>query len=405
MQAFIAFVKRYGRWALGIAVLLALLAGAARWWLGPVVPVDTVQRRDVVQSVVATGRVVAPHRVDLSAQITATVARVPVREGQSVQAGDVLVELQSSEFQALLTQAQAALAQAQARLRQVQEVQAPVAAQALAQADVQWRTAQAQQRRQAELLAQGFIGQAAWDDVQKTLQLAQAQRTTAQKQFDAVQPGGIEVRLAQTAVDQALAAAQAASARSGYTTLKAPVAGVLIGRNIEPGDLVQPGKVLMTLSPAGTTQLVVAIDEKNLHLLRTGQAALASADAYPAQRVSAQLFYINPAVNPQTGAVDVKLDVPEPPAQWMQDMTVSVDIAVDRRDQVVVISVLSLHDKDSAQPWVLQVVAGRAERRPVRLGLKSAGWIEVTQGLAPGDVIVPSSAAVQPGDRVRLASR
>jgi len=121
--------------------------------------------------------------------------------------------------------------------------------------------------------------------------------------------------------------------------------------------------------------------------------------------VSAQLFYINPAVNPQTGAVDVKLDVPEPPPQWMQDMTVSVDIAVDRRDQAVVIPVLSLHDKDSAQPWVLQVVSGRAERRPVRLGLKSAGWIEVTQGLAPGDVLIPSSATVRPGDRVRLASR
>ena len=213
--------------------------------------VDRVLRRDVVQSVVATGRVVAPHRVDVSAMGTATVARVPVSEGQVVQAGEVLITLHSLELKALSEQAQAALTQAQARLIQIQEVQSPVAAQALAQAEVQWQTAQAQQRRQSELLAQGFIGPAAWDEVVKTVQLAQAQVNSSFKQWQALQPQGIEVSLAKTAVNQALAASKAAQVRSDYTTLKAPVAGVLIARNIEPGNQVQPGKVLMTLSPSG----------------------------------------------------------------------------------------------------------------------------------------------------------
>ena len=142
-----AFVKRYGRWFLGLIFILICAAGAWRWWSGPWVDVDRVLRRDVVQSVVATGRVVAPHRVDVSAMVTATVARVPVSEGQVVQAGEVLITLHSLELKALSEQAQAALTQAQARLIQIQEVQSPVAAQALAQAEVQWQTAQAQQHR------------------------------------------------------------------------------------------------------------------------------------------------------------------------------------------------------------------------------------------------------------------
>jgi HlyD family secretion protein len=175
----------------------------------------------------------------------------------------------------------------------------------------------------------------------------------------------------------------------------------LIARNIEPGNQVQPGKVLMTLSPSGPLQVVVAIDEKNLHVLRLGQSALVSADAYPLQRVPAKLAYINPAVNPQTGAVEVKLDVESPPAQWMQDMTVSVDIQVDRRDQALVIPLHSVHDKDKAAPWVLRVVNGQAKQQPVVLGLQSAGYAIVLQGLQQGDELIPLAVDIQPGGRVR----
>ena len=101
----------------------------ARWWRGPVVLTDAVLRRDFVQAVVASGHVESPHRVDLGAQITGTVRRVPVTEGQVVKAGDLLVELESAELRAVGRQAGVAVTQARARLRQLQEVQAPVAAQ------------------------------------------------------------------------------------------------------------------------------------------------------------------------------------------------------------------------------------------------------------------------------------
>ena len=161
--------------------------------------------------------------------------------------------------------------------------------------------------------------------------------------------------------------------------------------------MAQPGKVLMTLSPAGRTQLVVEIDEKNLRLLALGQKALASADAYPQQRFSAELVYINPGVNAQTGAVEVKLDVPTPLAVIRQDMTVSVDIEVARHAKTLLVSASAVNDGDTAAPWVLLLQDGRALRRPVRLGLRSGGFAEIVEGLQEGDEVISASAGIDPG--------
>ncbi len=141
---------------------------------------------------------------------------------------------------------------------------------------------------------------------------------------------------------------------------------------------MQPGKELMVLAPAGETQIVVQIDEKNLSQLKLGQKALASADAYPRERFAAELFYINPGVDALRGSVEVKLRVPDPPPYLRQDMTVSVDIEVARRADTLVAPADAVFDAASAQPWVLAVDGGhRAAKKPVTLGLKGEGRVEI----------------------------
>jgi HlyD family secretion protein len=400
-----SLLSRY-RWHLLLALLVAVAAGwlALRWWFGPAVAVETAAQRDFVQSVVASGRVETPNRVDLGAQITATVARVPVAEGQDVKAGDVLVELEATELRAAARQADVAVVQAQARLRQLREVQAPVAEQNLRQAQATLDNAGSQLRRNEDLFQKGFIGEAALEDARKAVALADAQVRSAQKQLETTRSTGSDYALAEAALAEAQANAQAARARARYATIVAPADGTLIARNVEVGDVVQPGKVLMTLSPAGRTQLVVDIDEKNLRLLGLGQKALASADAYPKQRFAAELVYINPGVNAQTGAVEIKLDVPSPPPTLKQDMTVSVDIEVARRAQALIVPSSAVHDADGTAPWVLKVQGGRAVRTGLRLGLRSGGFAEVLDGLRAGDQIIAAGTAITDGARVRVAN-
>ncbi len=401
--SFLALLRRHtGTGVLLLAAAVVAVLAGPPLVLGPEVAVEEVVRRDFVQSVLASGRVEAPHRVDVGVQVTGTVVRVPVREGQAVAAGTPLVELEASELRATLSQNVLALRQAEARVRQVREVQAPVAEQALVQARANDAMAQQTLERNRALVAKGFLSQSALDDATRAAQVAGAQVRTAEQQLAGARPSGSDAALAEAARAQAQAGVEVARSRLAYATVAAPVAGTLIARNVEPGHVVQPGKALMVLSPAGETQLVVLIDEKNLRLLRLGQKALASADAYPQQRFDAELFYINPGVDVQRGSVQVKLRVPSPPDYLRQDMTVSVDIEVARSANAVLVPGDAVRDADSAAPWVLKAEAGRATRQAVKLGLRSSGLAQVLEGLQAGDRVVPVGAlTVLEGARLR----
>jgi len=206
-------------------------------------------------------------------------------------------------------------------------------------------------------------------------------------------------------LQQAHANAQLAHVRLAYATIKTPVAGVLIARNVEPGDLAQPSKVLMTLSPTGDAQLVVQIDEKNLGLLSLGQTAQASADAFANQGFSAELIFINPGIDPQRGSVEVKLRVSHPPSYLKQDMTVSVEIEVARKPNALILPSDAVHDLYTGAPWVFKVVDGKIQKTAVSLGLKSIGSCEVLTGLVSGDMVVMNSNQTLQGEtRVRFSS-
>lgn len=402
MNAVWTWIRQHGGKLLWGVLALFLGAAILRWWVGPQLQTEAVLRRDVLQTVVASGRVETPHRVNIGAQITGTVARVPVTEGQTVKAGDVLVELVGTELQSARRQAQQAVVQAQNRLRQMNELQGPVLQQTLRQAQASLDTAQANWQRNQALFDQGFIGQAALDESRKALALADAQVRAAQQQVTSTRSGGAEHSLALGAVLEAQANAETVNAKARYAVIHAPASGQLIGRNVEVGDVVQAGKVLMTLSPEGAMQLVVQIDEKNLRLMALGQQALASADAYPQQPFKAQVAYINPGINAQTGAVEIKLDVLEPQQNLKQDMTVSVDLVVARKPQVLALQVARVNEISGASPWVWLVQAGHAVRRPVRLGLRGGAWVEVLEGLREGDAVVTSPTALREGQRVRV---
>jgi HlyD family secretion protein len=389
--------------ALVIALPLALAGFLARnVILGTPVEAHRALRSDLVQTVVASGRIMTPQRVSVGAVITGRVVRIPVTEGQSVKRGDVLIELDDNDERASAAQARSAVEQAEAKVRQLRELGLPAAEQGLVQAQANLTQARRQFDRTRELKDKGFVSQAALDDAQRNLDVAASQLRAAQLQVQSNSPAGSEFAVAQTALAQARASLGVALARLGETVIRAPVDGTLIARGVEPGNVVQPGKELMALAPSGETQIVVQIDEKNLGQLKLGQKALGSADAYPRERFSAELVYINPGIDALRGSVEVKLRVPTPPDYLRQDMTVSVDIEVARRADAVVVPADAIREANGANPWVLAVDGWHARRRAVKLGLKGDGRIEVLEGVAPGDrLISAANGMAREGQRVR----
>jgi HlyD family secretion protein len=386
----------------GVLVLAALGYFLLPLVLGAKVKAFQLQRGELIQTVVASGRIETPARVDVGSQIIGRVAAVPVKEGQTVKAGQLLIELEASDEKAAVEQAAAAVRQSEVKLRQFNEQTQPMAEQALKQAQATLLNVQKQYERQRELVAQGFIGKAQLDDVQRNLDIAKSQHRSVQLQLQSATPTGSDYQLASAALEQALANLHAAQARLAHSKITAVADGVLILRDVERGDTVQPGKVLMVLSPLGLTQLLVQIDEKNLRYLQLGQTALAQADAYPGQKFNVQVAYINPGINVQRGSVDVKLNVAEAPVFLKQDMTVSVEIEVARRKDTLSLNVEAIRDAASKEPWVMLVEHGKAVRRVVKLGMSGDKSTEILAGLKDSDLVLPATgSAVLEGARVR----
>lgn len=387
----------------GAAVVIALALYLLRnVLLGTPTNVYAATSGELVQSVVASGRVISPQRVTIALQGTGRVVRVAVAQGQTVEPGQLLIELDNSDSRASLAQASSGVAQAQARLQQLGELSRPQAQQALAQAQATARQTRKALDRNRDLVAQGFVSQAAVDDARRAVDVAEAQVVSAQAQVKTNNVGGSDTLLAQAELRQALAGQQLARAKLDQGLVFAPSSGVLISRSVEVGDIVQPGKALMVLATSGQVQILIQVDEKNLSKIALDQKAYASADAFANQRFDAVVGYINPGVDAARGSVEVKLNIPNPPDYLRQDMTVSVDIETARRTATVVIATSAVQDAATDKPWVLVVRGAHAVKQFVRLGLRGDTRVEVLDGIAAGESVVPASKiGVKAGQRVR----
>ncbi|MDQ5767789.1 efflux RND transporter periplasmic adaptor subunit [Thiothrix subterranea] len=397
-------MKRFYRPALVIAIVLLLSGYFARNLIfGTPVEAHAVVQGELRQTVVASGRITWPQRISVAAEVTGRVTHIPVKEGQAVKRGDLLIQLADSTDRASLAQATTAVALAEAKLRQQREVGLPTAQQTLRQAQADAEQTRQQLTRVRTLNNQKYLSKTELDTAQRNLDVANSKLEAAQLQVQSNQPKGSDALLATTALNQARASLQLAQVKLAQTTILAPADGTLISRSIEPGDIATAGKALMVLAAQGETQIEVQIDEKNLAKLAVGQVALSSADAFPQQRFNAEVAYINPGVDATRGAVEVKLRVKEPPAYLRQDMTVSVDIETAKKPDALVIPTGALHEPSSDAPWVLVVRNNHTVKQTVTLGLRGDENVEVLGGLAAGEaVILANLALIKADQRVRV---
>ena len=388
-------------WLAGIVLIAAALAGAL-FARGKSVEVVEARTSDLTQTVVASGRIITPVRVQIGSVMVGTLAKLNAREGDPVSAGQAIASLRDDELRAALVQARAALVEAETRVTQMKSLSGPVSEQGLKQAETNRVLAKAEFERIKSLFESGFFSKSKLDEASRNLDVAQSVVASTQAQAESNRPKGSDFALALSRLDQARAALKVAEARLENTVIRSPAQGVILQRFAEPGDVVPLGKVLFTMLVNGETQIVAQVDEKNLALLSVGEKAQASPDAYPGQRFDAEVFYVAPSVDAQRGTIEVKLRVPQPPAFLKPDMTVSVEIIAGRAERAIVIDSDVIREAASPTPWVLLARDGHAERRAVKLGLRGSGVTQIAEGLAAGDLVIPSSlAGVSEGQRVR----
>jgi len=333
------------RWiVIAVVLVLALAAIAALALRGPRTEALLMQPGPLVRTLQFSARVATLSRVDVGSTLTGRVALVRVREGAQVKRGEVLIRLETDELRATLGQAEAAERQAEATLQ----------------------AARATLARAEQLVKQNFYSAAQLDEARRAVDVALAQQGAAR------------------------AAVTAARARLEQARIEAPADARVLSRQVEPGQIVQPGKALMSLALAGPTQLVAQVDERFLDQLQVGQRAMVVADAFADRRFAARVLSIAPVVDPQRGAIEVKFTLEQdPPAFLREDMTLSVEVETGRRERTLVLPLAALR-KQTADDRATVLVAhdGRAEERSVRLGLRTLDAAEVLEGLRAGDAVL-----------------
>lgn len=388
-------------YGLVVAALCVAAVFGVQKWRGPVLPGLTVEFMPLELRIVASGEVRYQSLARIGSEITGTVLARHVREGDRVSKDDLLIELNPDELQARL-------AQAKTLLQQLREVSRPQAQAALTEARDNLRQVSREARRREALAVKGVISAEQVEQAQRIELNAKTALTRAQLAVDSLAVDGTEEQLLQ----QRIVSAEAELAK---TRIYAPFAGRVQTRNVEPGDLVQPSKVLLEIArsdgldrdgvASDGLEVVVALDEKNFAPLKLQQPVQLIADAWPEQTVPGVVSFIAPAVDSSRGTIDVHISVLADDSKqrniFLQGMTVSANIIAAERERTLVLPNDYLLTSSAGQTQVLRWQDGAVSALDVQLGLRNMTHSEILSGLAEGDVVV-QAGKVSDGQRARV---
>ena len=246
----------------------------------------------------------------LSFQVTGRVTRVFVDEGATVAEGAALAELERSEYETRYHQAQANLATADVTITKLETVldmyektlpaEVARAEAALASARAVFREAAKNRERYETLARENVVSEQEWEAVHLNAETAHArlremearlhQAKSNLKQIDTTRK---EIAVAR-AQKQALAPAlDLAEIQLSHTTLKAPFAGIVTSRNVEPGEVITPGREVLTLSDLSTVELKIFVGEREIGAVRPGQDVTVQIDTYPDKKFRGKVSFIS----------------------------------------------------------------------------------------------------------------
>ena len=348
--------------------------------VAPVAAIDTAERLE------AGGVVAARESSSISSRMVATVSRVPVRAGDRVRAGQVLVTLDARDAAEHTSQARAGALGADKALAQARAEQTA--------AEAEHRLATAWQKRIAVLHARNSATDQERDEAEARLAAAAARLTGTQAGLE-----GAEAR-----IGSARAAVGIATATESFATLRAPFDGLVTERLVDPGSLAAPGVPLIRIESLGARQVVARVDEARAAYVRPGdrlRVLLEHDGKESGDDAEGIVAEVARAVGADQRAFTVKVALPGGVTARSGSFARLVFRGRPRRTLVLPPSAVRHHGQ-VASVYVAQ--NGVARLRIIQTGVTSAEGVEVLAGLDAGESIVTSpSPRLADGSRITIA--
>jgi membrane fusion protein, multidrug efflux system len=299
-----------------------------------------VRSERLASQIAALGTARANESIEVTCKTSNIVTAVRFRDGQRVQKGQVLVELDGAQARADLAGAEAARAESASQVN-----------------------------RSRELLSTKSLSEAQYEQLEATLKSNEARVAAARSRLD-------------------------------DTVIRAPFSGRVGLRHVSVGSLVNPGTSITSLDDTSAIKLDFAVPENFLASLRDGLKVLATSAAFPERDFEGRVTSVDSRIDPVTRSVTVRALVPNVDGALKPGMFMSVRLDRDARDAIMIPEAALVPEQSRQFTFVVE--NGKASRREVRIGRREPGKVEVVAGLRPGEhVVVEGTQKVREGAVVR----
>lgn len=322
-------------------------------------PVRTaqVELREAGVPVVLTGRIQATDEAALAFRLGGRMMERPVSLGDKVTAGQLVARLEPQNELNQLRSAEAGVVAARAQLTEARNAY----------------------QRQATLLERGFAARAVYDQARRNLETAEARTESAEAQL-------------KFAEDQV-----------GFTELKADAEGVLVAIGAEPGEVVQPGQMIVRLAREGGRDAVFDVPAQVIRSAPADPQISVFLTEDASIRAAGRVREVAPQANPVTRTFEVRVGLTAPPPELRLGATVTGRMEVEAGAIIEIPASALTRDGDRPAVWIVDPATSTVTLRRIEIGRFDPATVVVADGLAPGETVVTAGVqALHPGQTVRL---
>jgi RND family efflux transporter MFP subunit len=337
-----------------------------------------VESRPLERHLRVTGSLVADEQAEVSAELAGRITATPVERGSRVAAGALLVRVSASETSSQLQEAEANAGQIEARLGLTPgETFDPTRVPEVMNAQASLSLAEAEFSRIQSLLDQKVVSQSEFD--QRRMQVEAARQ---------------QYKVALNVAEQSYRSLQAARARVALasksmadTSVRAPFAGLVAERAVSVGDYVTKGARVATVVSIDPLRVELTVPEQAISQIKVGQPVRLTVDAYPGEPFTATVRFVSPSVRVDQRALTVEAVAPNKDGRLKPGLFATALIQQGAPAPALTVPETAI-ETVSGTSRVYVVKDGKAEERIVTLGDQVSGQVEITTGLAKGDLVV-----------------
>ncbi len=407
-----------------IFLIIGLIIGKKAGWFGKdgnskEVDISTIEKIDIIETVAATGKIQPEVEVKLSSEVSGEIIELPIKEGQQVKKGDLLVRINPDIIQSGLNRSQAALENVRAGLQQ---------------AEASLKEAKFNYDRNKNLFDKGVISKAEWDRAVSAYEVAEASKKSA----------FYSVRSAQATVNEA-------KDNLNRTTIYAPMSGTISKLSVELGERVvgtqqMAGTEIMRVANLANMEVEVDVNENDIVKISVGDSTIVEVDAYLKKEFKGLVTEIaNSAENAlsadqvtnfkvkvriiEDSYLDLIKDKPENYSPFRPGMTATVDVITNKRNSIIGVPISSIviktdtssnvkrsytkekiKESDKKFECVFIKDGGTAKLRVIKTGIQDDSNIEITEGVQEGEEVITGpynivTKTLKTGDKVILKSK